>query len=978
MRRFGFTLIAGLFVASGSLYAAPSTQQVAELPRAKPMEVPQAMASIKLHPGLALEAAASEPMVESPIDIDFDEDGGMYVVEMRDYPDRREEKLGRIVRLESSKGDGIYDRKTVFVDGLPWPSSVCCWDGGVFVLASPDLFYFKDTKGTGTADVKKLIMSGFGNRLEKLNVQGLVNGLTVGLDGRIYGTSSENGGVVSMANGGSGIDLREKGFSFDPRKLDLREENGGGQYGISFDDENREFVCSNSRHLMTFLFDNRYAGRNPLVVMPPSLVDIGVDGPAAEVYRISAEEQWRVIRTNWRVAGVVSGPVEGGGRSSGYFTSASGVCVYRGDALPKEYYGNAFIAEPAGNLVSRKVLHRDGIDVIATRAPEEQKAECFASTDQFCRPVQVRNGPDGALYVVDMYREIIEHPWSLPDSLKSRLDLHSGENRGRIWRIMPEHFQRPAMPHLSNATTQQLVELLGSPNGWMRSTASRLLNERHDTASVALLKPLLANPGPQGLAAIWLLDGLSAAGPEELTVAMANTNPAIRAAALKLTEALLAQNPSASLLASVQKLTDDPDQMVRMQVAFSLGAIDGAAKVEPLARIARKDGDNSMIRAAISNAAAGQEAQLCRALAADAKAAELVAELAQTIGAMNKPADVAVIMDAVQKNMQESHASAAFALLTSLRQGQKRSSEPPSEQEPRLKDAITQAKRADGPEADRVVAIKLLATFTYATAGPSTLDLLEPSQPGAVQSAAISALGEMNAREVGPALVKRFKQLSPKQRSEALDILIRRPDRAMALLNGISNKQVRVQDIPSTKAMFLRNHRDAQVQALARKLLIPPTGTRDDVIAQYRSALALPGDAKAGKLVYEQRCISCHRVAGEGSAVGPDLMTVRAAGKEKMLVNIIDPNREVAPNFLAYVVNTRDGESLTGIIANETASSITVRQAYGKDSVVLRSQVKSMDSQRLSLMPEGIEAGLKPQDFANLLEFLTTAPAEKK
>jgi putative heme-binding domain-containing protein len=524
-----------------------------------------------------------------------------------------------------------------------------------------------------------------------------------------------------------------------------------------------------------------------------------------------------------------------------------------------------------------------------------------------------------------------------------------------------------------------LVKLLSSPNGWMRTTASRLLYERRDPAAAALLKPLLGDPGPAGLAVVWLVDGLTGSTADELSSAMANSLPATRATAVKLSEPLLAEHPTAELLGAVQKLADDPDQLVRLQVALSMGAMSGPEKVATLAQIVRRDGVNPLVRAAIVNAAAGQEASLCRALAGDSKANGLVRGIAQVIGQRNQPSEVAEIVNTAAGLYQSGAAADAFGLLAALREGQRRAvgHVQESDSDPLL--AAAQGVAVDGHqgEATRVTAISLLATSDFAAAGKALLACLTPDAPQAVQSAAITALGEMDDLEVGPALVQHFKRLSPRLRSETLGVLLLRPDRAMALLNGISSGQLRAQDLPSTQAMFLRNHRDPQVQALARKLLIPPTGTRDDVIAQYRSALSLQGDAKAGKLVYEARCISCHHVAGEGSSVGPDLMTVRSAGKEKMLVNILDPNREVAPNFLAYLVETRDGESLTGIIVNETAASLTVRQAYGKDTVVMRSDVKRMESQKMTLMPEGLEAGLKPQDFANLLEFLLTAPAEK-
>lgn len=960
-----------------------------DLPRVKPLEVPEAIKAFKLRKGLRIEPVATEPEICSPICIAFDEDQRLFVVEMRDYPDLREQKLGRIKVLESTKGDGHYDKATVYAEELPWPTGVICWDGGIFVCASPDILYFKDTKHDGVADVKKLVFTGFGNKLERLNVQGLVNGLTWGMDGRIYGTSGENGGVVGRPETPEQtLDLRGKHFSFDPRKLDLRAKAGGGQYGIAFDDGGREFTCSNAHHAQTFAYDIRYAARNPGFAMPPSLVDIAVDGPAAEVFRISPEEAWRVVRTQWRKAGKVKGPVEGGGRASGYFTSASGITIYRGDALPAEFRGNLFVTEPANNLMHRKLVRPDayGTGVVAERPADERGVEFLASPDIFCRPVMAANGPDGALYMVDMYRECIEHPWSLPENIKQYLDLHSGADRGRVWRIVPENWQRPAARKLSKATTAELVELLASPNGWTRDTASRLLCERRDPDCVAMLgKTLTESPSAVArLHALHLLAYADVLTDEQRHAAAGDADATVREHVIKLSEAFIASPdfPDGGWQA-IDGLAQDPSASVRLQLAFSLGASRDAKKVGPLLAIASRDGANPLARAAIINSLAGFEAEALRTAANDADlrqtegGGQLLRQLATLIGARNKADEVAVVTELIAAGSQSNDTlPLAMAGARALREGQRRAGAKPADVGELIGRAKSIAADEKAEEAVRVEAIGLLGTTTFAEAGKSLTALLEPRQAQGVQSAAIAALGRFTEPDVAAALVKRIGQLSPRLRSEAIAVLIARPERAMALLNGIAHGDVRASELASTQATFLRHHKDARVAALAAKVLGPAPAARDDVIKAFQPALQLTGDAVKGKLVYEQRCISCHRLAGEGSPVGPDLTTVRAGGKEKMLINILDPNREVAPNYLAYVVETKGGDSLTGIIVNETGGSLTVRQPFGKETVVLRSEVKRIEGQKLSLMPEGLEAGWTPQDLADLLEFVSTAKGE--
>ena len=414
-----------IFLCARALAADPEAD-VSDLPRIPPTEPANALNTFKVKPGFRVELAASEPNVRDPVAISFDEYGRMYVVEMRDYSERRDERLGEVRLLEDTDNDGAFEKSTVFAGGLPWPTAVICFGGGVFVATTPDILFLRDTNGDGKADERRVVLTGFGKGLERLNVQALPNSFNWTLDHRIHGATGPNGGQVTAVNSPAApVELRGRDFSFDPRTLDLRAETGGSQHGLTFDNYGRKFVCNNSSHIQTLMYEERYAARNAVYSLPRALVDIAKDGGAAPVYRISPDEPWRVIRTQWRVAGKVPGPIEGGGRASGYFTSATGVTIYRGDAYGPEFVGDAFIGDCGSNLVHRKKVRSNGIGLVAERPADEQKTEFLASTDNWFRPVQFANAPDGCLYVLDMYREVIEHPWSLPPGIKKHLDLNS-------------------------------------------------------------------------------------------------------------------------------------------------------------------------------------------------------------------------------------------------------------------------------------------------------------------------------------------------------------------------------------------------------------------------------------------------------------------------------------------------------------------------------------------------------------------------
>lgn len=740
----------------------------ADLPRVPPREPAEALKSFALRPGLRIELAASEPLVVDPIAMSFDENGRLFVIEMRDYSERRDERLGRVRLLEDTDGDGRMDKSTIYAENLPWPTALLCYGGGVFVGSTPDIFYFKDTDGDGKADESRLVFSGFGATVQRLNVQALLNSFTWGLDNRIHGASGGNGGIVRCPDHPDRppVELRNSDFSFDPRTLEFRLENGGGQYGMTFDNFGRKFVCSNSAHIRQVMYERDWVLPNMTHALPSPALDIPVDGPAGPVFRTSPDEPWRVLRTKWRLAGLVPGPIESG-KPSGFFTSATGLTIYRGDAIP-ELAGDAIVADVGSNLVHRKKLRPNGAAFAAERAPDEKDREFLTSTDLWFRPVSFANGPDGALYLADMYREVIEHPWSIPETIKQHLDLNSGNDRGRIYRIVPEGFKQPKPPKLGELNTPNLVKLLAHPNGWHRDTAARLLYERQDTNAL----PFLTAKTDSALASLHALHALRSLGQTNLVVEALTFG--LRSQKTDVLEALLRLAIASGFSSALpQQLAENPSPAIRALYAWAL---------------ARQDPTSSAKKAHLEKMLAGAS------------------------------------------DSWERHAI----------------------------------------------------------------------------QAALS--------------------VDPKARTE-------------------------------TAALRAQ-------PAMTRPV------SRQKVIDEFRGAIDLKGDARKGAAIFEERCASCHRIAGRGNAVGPDIESVRSAGRETVLSNILDPNREVQLRYLAYEITLRDGESISGILSHESANGLTLLQANGSPVFVPRGQVDAFRATGLSLMPEGLEAGLSPQDVADLLTHL--------
>ena len=962
-----------LLFAPCALLAVDLVVKPGDLPRVPPMEPDKAVATYSVRPGFHVELMAAEPTIVSPVAMSFDENGKLYVVEMIDYSERRDEKLSRIKLLESTKGDGHYDKATIFAEGLPWATSVMCWDGGVFVLASPDLFYFKDTKGDGHADVHQLIATGFGNLVDRLNVQALPNFLQWGPDQRIHGALGGNASRLTnfARRGDPPLELRGRDFSFDPRDLKLRAEIGGGQWGMSFDNAGRKFICNNSRHIIQLLYGIN--ALRPGLTLPPAAVDIGVDGPQAEVYRTSPDEGWRVIRTAWRVSGASPGLVEGGGRASGYFTGAAGITIYRGDAFPPENLGDAFIADCGSNLIHRKKLHGEVL-LTAERAADEQKSEFAASRDNWARPVFFTNAPDGCLWFCDMYREVIEHPWSLPEPLKSHLDLNSGNDRGRLWRLVPDGANPRPLPKLGNLSSQELVALLAHPNGWHRDTAARLLHQRQDHTATPALRDLAEHsPSPLGrLTALRVLAGYNELNDPVIAGALADKDVQVRVQAIHTATTHYADAAvPAEVDAALHALGTDDSGFVRYELAWALESLRVQDKPALILQLARSDAADSWARTALLAAAGDEAGELFKA-SVHATGAPIdpafARELATTIGLRKQPADVDAVI---------THALAAehpTDWLGPLADGLARGgsslakADTGKKLQPLISAAAEHIKRnADINPSD--------FTVLGVTGLQESVEIIAASLgqhlPISLATPALEALGRLNPPTLGKILTTAWPGIPSEARVAAVRLWRTRPQQVPALFDAVAAKVVAKTDLTPEDLAALRESRTPAIRERA-VALFGPSPSRDAVLAAYRPSLDMKGDPAKGHATFQQRCTICHRFHGEGNGVGPELDASASAGREKLMGNILDPSREITAGFNMAIVETKSGERIAGIVAAETDGAVALKIPGGLLRNIPRIDVAQIERSNRSLMPEGIESGLTPQDLADLLEFLSS------
>ncbi len=957
-----------------------------ELPHYPAVEPKSAPGTWKVKAGFRLELAAHEPQVRDPIAICFDERGRMFVCEMIDYSEMRDASphLGRVSVLEDGDGDGVYETSNVFADDLPWPTGLIWARGGLYVAATPDIWRFEDRDGDGRAEVREKAFTGFGTGLFRLNVQGMLNSLQWGQDNRVHVLAGGgNRGIISSPKRPDlpGRELGGRDFWFDPATHDFGFEGGGAQFGMSFDDFGRKFGCSNSDHLQYWVYDGDLSG------LPSARQSIAVDGGAAEVYRISPDEPWRIVRTRWRISGTVPGMVEGGGRVSGYFTGATGTTIYRGDAYGPDFVNNSFTGDAGGQLVHRKIIRpaRDGVNLEGERPADERGVEFAASSDTWVRVVNFANAPDGCLYVCDMYREIIEHPWSIPEEIKQHLDLNQGNDRGRIWRILPERGapRKGQRVTLDRADTKELVRSLAHPNGWHRDTAQRLLHERQDPGAVPLLESLVRGTG-EPVAKLHALGLLASAGKlasSGLTVALADADAHVRERALLLAAARKDGIETGSALeGGLLKLVDDPDARVRFQLALTLAAVlsrqDSGALETAFVRLARQNCEHPWIGPALLQAPSKIVAgRLFAAFAADrgraALATNFMARLIEIRAAVGSPADRAALIEFITR------AELRPAWLRALGEGLRRAGVGVAEADTgrRLDAVLAQAVRRAvdlNASADlRRSALEIVSFASFDQARPAWEACLGREQPITLQTAAMKGLLQQVSNEATQLALERWNDCGNPAREALLDALLQRTDRARALLGAIEQGKIAMSALSAARVQALTQHKDGSVATQARKVLaavIPPS--RAEATVRFRDAAAMRGDAARGKVHFTARCAPCHRAAGAGVMVGPDLVTVKGRGREALLASILEPSKEVAAQYIVYELTTKDGDSYAGFIAEDNATSVTLKMAGGVTQTIPRARVLGTTSAGQSLMPEGLEAGLSVQDLADLLTFI--------
>ncbi len=967
----------GLFASAVLLLVAQAQPPV---PATGPFSPADERKTFRLAEGFDIELAASEPNVVDPVAMAFDERGRLYVAELRVYPNggvaKDAKPVSRIVRLEDIDGDGVFEKSTVFADGLRIPNSVMPWRGGLLVCDAPDILYFN-------ADGKKTVLyTGF----DLANIQMLPNGLQLGLDNWVYALAGNGGTVTCPSKPDLKIpNLRGRGFRFDPDKLEsIQPTSGGGQFGLTADDFGRWFTATNAQHLRQIVLPDHYLARNSALGVPATTLDIPEHGAAAKVFRVSEFEKWRVERTTRRKDDPAMAkrlpPTEL--VPGGFVTSGCSPLIYRGEALPEDCYGDNFVCDPANNLIHREKLVPNGAVFTAKRTYPDR--EFLASTDNWFRPCALAIGPDGAIYVADFYREVIETPLSLPDDIKKKWNLES-RDRGRIWRITG-NWGRPKVGKLpGNMTPAELVGELGSKNAWRRATAQRLLLEAKPAEAVGPLQKLAAECRfpPGRVHAMWVLRAFGKLTDELILAGLTDTDAGVRIQSLILSEPRLTDSPPIRDVAV--KLAVDADPMVRFQAALSLGECQHKDATAALAAILAKDEKDSWTTAAVLSSVKGNAGTLLADLLKTEPLSPAVARVATVAARTDRPAVVRALWNAIRA--KEFSPDRFVALVDALGgtpdEVMDEMGKLPAFDQPVLFGVMLELGRIARDEkaklSDRTAAGLVLGRSHSGGLKLLAEDLLQPTAPAELQLAVVSGLARHGTDAAADLLLVGWKGYSPEVRAAALAALTTRVGGVRKLLTAVEAGTVSPTHIDPARSAQLRAHPDAGVKALAVKLLGVGNPDRKRVIEDYRAALELKGDAAKGKAVFGKACAGCHNLDGVGKEVGANL-TAALGNKtpDALLVDILDPSREVDPRFVQYAVVTLDGRTLTGVIAGENSTAVTLRLPEKGEVTILRADIDKLTGSGQSLMPDGLEKQLAKADVADLIAYLLAPRAKKE
>lgn len=968
-----------------------------------PVKPEDAISTFEVEPGFKIELVASEPLVTDPVDMEIDEYGRMYVVEMHGYPLDKSGK-GAIRMLTDSDSDGKFDKSSFFADSLVLPNGVMRWKKGILVTDAPNVLYFEDTDNDGKADIRDTMLTGFSLSNPHINVNNpeyaIDNWIHLAHRGAITTRNYESifgdkGAEVYYPNKPGSARLPKNADSrnvrFRPDKLQLEVTAGGAQFGHTFDAWGHHLFGDNQNHAFAEVIAAPYISRNKELLLGEATEAISDHGAAAEIFQITTNPERQMF------SGV------------GTMTSASGIVSYLGGIFPAPFDSNVnFICESVSNLVHADKFRDSGATFRASRVGVPNK-EFLASRDAWFRPVNLYIGPDGALYVVDYYRQIIEHPeWMSDEAIKAG-GFYNGSDMGRIYRITPKTTGAADWIKglkLGDASPAELVEKLKSTNIWWRLNAQRLLLDRNDLSVIPALAALTKTDYAEGrLHAYWTLEGLGQLSPELIRQALKDPVPGIRENGIRFAEIHLPKIPS--LAKDLLSLQTDQNAKVRFQLLCTLGSLNTPEADAARQTLLFADIDDKWVQIAALTASSSHSGALLDVVLKNYKPdvpayGSLVQRLTTMVGAGGSA-------EAVHRLIAKGAAPTEIAwqgpVLNGLAQGlRNRKPQPVADADRQLlinvffdhasadvrkgalqllkvsginNDAVAASAIAKAAKnaADRSLsndqrseAVNFIALRDPAQYAPLLEQLIVPQEHPTVQLAAISTLSTVPDTTVNHYVLKEWATLTPGIRDAAIGTFLVNTQRMRMLLDAVENGKINPSSLSWSRSSWLMGQDNDTIRNRARALFT--NHDQEKVNKEFQQALELKGDPAKGKTVFQQNCALCHQVRDKiGVKFGPDLGTVQNWLAKDIMANILAPNLSIALGYDLWEVKMKAGETLQGIIASETSAAITLRTNPGEEKIINRGDIESLTIMNTSAMPV-LTKQIDHQQMADLISFL--------
>ena len=905
----------------------------------------KAAAKLEVHPDFDISLVASEPLIRKAMDIDWDEKGRLWVSETPEYPNGRRvpnttpwkdtgslqpkvqdrDPEDTISILSDTNGDGIMDKKQVFADKLELVTGFVLYRHGVIASTSPDIWYLEDTNGDGVADKRTKLYTGLGIT----DTHAVINNLRWGLDGWIYATHGYSVGNVTSPDGsrqfgrdGSGV-VR---FKPDGSAFEQYSSRGGNTWGLDITWDGQVFWTQPTSGTVFFH-----------TVLPESILAKA---------KVPGTTSWKGMITGQKTYPLMTWPEQAYVQIDlvGQFTAAAGCAIYEGGAWPEKWNYAYFTGEPTLNIVHQQFVTPDGVSYTTHKEAGREETEFIRSRDMWFRPIETRVGPDGALYIVDFYNQAVIHN-------DTRGPLHGPANAavrpdrdhffGRIWRVQHKQAKKLDVPVLDPGDLPGLLRVMEtSPNAHVKSTAWRLARENFAG------DPRLAKVSrPMGSKALRLYEQASAAGAA----------PARR-----------------EMLDAFAQATDN---WTRSAIAAGAAAAAAAYVVDALA-YAKPEALTELVTAILPAALPAEAGRLLAAAAgARPQAVPLKVAVVRAVTQMSGTLMMDAAATKAMRALLEDPATTATALPIVARWDTagvlKASAE---SRAAALLRELSGSATAAGRRAELADSLLMLPSQRAAVLAALAPQLGDPAVPDALKTRLVATIGDHPGADADAALVGALeKSLS----TPVFDQILKRPESAAALLTAMQAGRITPAQLGPANVARLRTHPNGQVAqqaATVLEALTPQVRQRADAIAALLPEIDQGGDAARGRALFTGTCASCHRLGDIGKDVGPPLNGMGVHPRSELLAHIVDPNRQVDPSFWQWNVTTKKGETLSGIIANENAASLTLRSAGG-DVEIKKEDIATRDNTRRSLMPEGFDA-LGAGPLRDIMAFLASATVQ--